>query len=387
MSTRARLFVLVLSTPLIAFALIGGVLGRTSMGETSVYQHLRVFEDVVSLMEESYVEKVDVDRVMEGAMRGLVDGLDADSSWLPPAEVGHLKDTPAPGGVGIDLTRQYYMRVVSARDGSPAAKAGLATGDYIRAIDGQSTRDMSVVEGRRRLRGAPGSTVTLAVFRGSLAEPHSVTLTREADVVPDIAAKLLPPDVGYVRAAAFTARTAEQLRDAARRLKTEGAATLVIDLRGTSEGSFEDGIAAARVFVSSGTISAKEKHGGARETVVAASGDGVVTQPTLLLTNNGTSGPAEVFAAALKGANRTELVGERTLGRTAIQQLVALPDGSALWLSVARYLTPSGEAIHTQGLKPDVEATEPEIEFGAARPSGDPILEKALEHLAAKRVA
>src|SRR5512134_3627736 len=147
MTVRTRLLVLFVSTPLVAFAVVGGLLGKSLTRDES-YQHLRVFEDVVSLMLNNYVEEVDVDRVMGGAMRGLADALDAYTSYLSPAEVTLVerKAPPEPGDVGLELTRQYYLRVVSARDGSPAAKAGLRTGDYIRAIDGRATRDMSAYE-------------------------------------------------------------------------------------------------------------------------------------------------------------------------------------------------------------------------------------------------
>jgi carboxyl-terminal processing protease len=158
MTFRTRLVVLLVSTPLVAFAIVGGLLGKTVSREES-YKHLRVFEDVVSLIVTNYVEEVDIDKVMEGAMRGLADGLDPESSYLTPTEVGLLerKVDPEPGDVGLELTRQYYLRVVSARDGSPASKAGLRTGDFVRAIDGEPTRHMSLFEGQRRLRGAVGS--------------------------------------------------------------------------------------------------------------------------------------------------------------------------------------------------------------------------------------
>src|SRR5687768_7122331 len=157
MTSRTRLLVLAVSTPVIAFALIGGYLGQ-AMAKDETFQHLRVFEDVVGLVVDNYVEEVDVRKAMAGAMRGLADGLDPDSAFLPSDLVKAIEANAAegPADVGLELTRQYYLRVVSARDGSPGAKAGLRTGDYIRAIDGRATRDMSAFEGRRLLRGAAG---------------------------------------------------------------------------------------------------------------------------------------------------------------------------------------------------------------------------------------
>ena len=158
MTTRTRLSVLLLSTPLLAFIVFGGMMGKAS-GSDQTFQHLRIFEDVVSLILNNYVEEAKVDRVMEGAMRGLADGLDPDSAYLTAAQVKMIDpgEKVAPGDVGIELTRQYYLRVIAARDDSPAAKAGLQTGDYVRAIDGKPARDLSVFEGMRLLRGAPPS--------------------------------------------------------------------------------------------------------------------------------------------------------------------------------------------------------------------------------------
>src|SRR5437870_9957345 len=176
MTTRTRLSVLLISTPLLAFIVFGGM-GKASGGDAT-FQHLRVFEDVVSLILNNYVEDAKVDKVMEGAMRGLADGLDPDSAYLTPADVRALDSAAAApaGDVGIELTRQYYLRVIAARDGSPAAKAGLQTGDYLRAIDGKPTRDMSAFEGMRLLRGAPASRVSLTIIRGNAAEPRQFDL-------------------------------------------------------------------------------------------------------------------------------------------------------------------------------------------------------------------
>ena len=174
MKIRGRVLVLAVSLPVIAFAVVGGFMSKAIAREDS-YQYLRIFEDVVSLILNNYVEEVNVDKVMHGAMHGLADGLDADSAYLDVNQVKTLDkaDTTGTAQTGIELTRQYYLRVIAARDGSPAAKAGLMPGDYIRAIDGQSTRDTTVYEGQRLLRGKPGTKVHLTVLRGNAAEPHA----------------------------------------------------------------------------------------------------------------------------------------------------------------------------------------------------------------------
>src|SRR6187431_1805335 len=254
MTTRTRLSVLLLSTPLLAFIVFGGM-GKASGGDTT-FQHLRVFEDVVSLILNNYVEDAKVDKVMEGAMRGLADGLDPDSAYLTAAEVKSIDpvEKVAPGDVGIELTRQYYLRVIAARDDSPAAKAGLQTGDYVRAIDGKPARDLSVFEGMRLLRGTPGTKVTLTVIRGNAAEPREIALVREKTPGAIVTGKMLSPDLGYVRIATFGADAAAKVRTQTESLSKSGATHLIVDVRHTAEGPFATGLDTARLFVKSGTL-------------------------------------------------------------------------------------------------------------------------------------
>jgi len=413
MTTRTRLSVLLVSTPLLAFIVYGGM-GRASSGDQT-FQHLRVFEDVVSLILNNYVEDAKVDKVMEGAMRGLADGLDPDSAYLTAAEVKSIdpgEKLPA-GDVGIELTRQYYLRVIAARDDSPAAKAGLQTGDYVRAIDGKPARDLSVFEGMRLLRGVPGSKVTLTVIRGNAAEPRQIDLIREKTPGAVVTGKMLGTDVGYIRIASFGPDAAAKVRAQADTLTKSGARQFLIDIRHTAEGPFETGIETARLFVKSGTLAmiagrdeqmkaadpqataqakaaekpAKPSAASIKETITAKAGDGAVALPVTLLVTTGTSGAAELFASALDGNQRAELIGERTLGRAGIQKLVRLPDGRGLWLTYARYLTPDGEIIQGKGLTPDLGVDEPDVDFDQPRPAKDAILDAALDRIAKKKAA
>lgn len=388
MRSRTRLLVLFVSTPLMVFALVGGLLGKVSAGQTS-YQHLRVFEDVVQLILSGYVEEVNVTRVMEGAMRGLADGLDADSAYLTPEQARAIEQgTPLPeAGIGVELTRQYYLRVIAVRDASPAAREGLRTGDYIRAIDGRATRDMSVFEGTRLLRGQPGSSVALTVIRGNAADPHVLRLTREKPAGPDVSARLIQPGIGYVRIAAFGSKVRDDIKHRLDELARGGASRFVIDVRHTAEGSLDAGIDAARLFVASGTLAIRAARDGNQEVIAAQPGDGAVSVQVTLLTSHGTAGAAELFAAALAANGRADIVGERTAGRAGVQKLVRLPEARALWLTSSRYLTPKGELLHTRGLAPTLEVAEPDVDFGAPPPSGDPILDAALERLGVKRAA
>jgi carboxyl-terminal processing protease len=385
MKSRGRLLVLMISVPVLAFAVIGGFMGR-AMAQQESYQFLRIFEDVVTLIVNNYVEEVQPDKVMRGAMHGLADGLDPDSAYLDADQVKlfEAKDTTPVGQTGLELTRQYYLRVVAARDGSPASRAGLRPGDYIRAIEGQSTRDTSVYQGMRLLSGKPGTKVTLAVLRGNAAEPHTVELTREQLPAIPVKGRGLQSGVGLVRVSEFAKPTVDQIRSEVAALTKGGATRLVIDVRGTAFGDVESGLAAARLFVPSGTLAFRQERGKTKEPIAAASGDGSITLPIALLTDNGTSGAAELFAAALTGNKRAALIGERTLGRAARQRLVRLPDGSGLLLTHLLYLTPSEAVINEKGLTPDIAVDQPDVEFGQPAPATDTTIDKAIEHLTAR---
>jgi carboxyl-terminal processing protease len=389
MSSRTRVIVMSISAPVIAFAIVGGFLGKV-MAREDTYQQLRMFDDVVNLITNNYVEPVNADKVMHGAMHGLADSLDADSAYLSSDQVKQLESrtTPPNGSVGLELTRQYYLRVIAARDNSPAAKAGLQSGDYVRAIGDQPTREMSVWEGMRALAGAPGTKVSLTIIRGgNAADPHVIELTRETLAPSAVSGRSVAAGVGYVRIAAIGPNTAQQVRTQVADLTKNGASKLVVDVRRTATGTLDEGLAIARLFVAKGTLAMRDGKAGARETIVANAGDGAVTVPTVVLIDTGTVGAAEVFASALAGNSRADLIGEHTMGRAAVQKLMKLPDGAGLWLSTLRYLMPDGTPLHEKGLEPTVAVDEPTLDFGQAPPATDPVLEKALEQFSAKRAA
>ena len=230
----------------------------------------------MSLILNNYVEEVNVDKVMHGAMHGLADGLDPDSAYLDAAQVKVFEkgDPGGSGQTGLELTRQYYLRVIAARDGSPAAQAGLMPGDYIRAIDGQSTRDTTVYEGQRLLRGKPGTKVRLTVLRGNAAEPHEIDLAREELPAVAVKSRIAAPGVGYLRIAEFGKGTVDQIKSEMSSLTKSGAKRLVIDLRGTAFGDVEPGLGAARLFVKSGTLAYRQDRGKEKEAIAAGAGDG-----------------------------------------------------------------------------------------------------------------
>ncbi|MBM3750450.1 MAG: PDZ domain-containing protein [Acidimicrobiia bacterium] len=392
MTSKSRWLLFLVSTPLVVLAAVGGLLGAKAGADSPIetpqkaITHLRVFEDVVSLIMSSYVETVDPDRVMEGAMRGLADGLDPMSAYLAADEVAIAKNGAAlsAGDVGLVVSRQFYLRIVGVRDGSPAHRAGLRTNDFIRGIDNKPTREVSAFTGMRLLRGAPGTTVELTVLRGNAAEPHVVTLTREVPKVQAVTSTRRADGTAVVRVTSFAAGTAAALGTTMATLQKDRVSGVVLDLRSTADGPVSEGIAAARHFVKDGVLATRSERDKAQDKTNAAAGDGGVTVPIVLLVSNGTAGAAEVFAAALSGNTRGDLVGEPTAGLAAEQRLVELPEGRGLWMTYARYLGSDGEPIHGRGLRPAVPVESPNVGFDDAPPTTDEMLVKAVERLKAR---
>jgi carboxyl-terminal processing protease len=215
-----------------------------------------------------------------------------------------------------------------------------------------------------------------------------IDLVREAPPAAEVTGRIAAPGVGYVRISSISPKTAVQVKSAVADLTRNGAAKLIVDVRHTAGAPLEEGLSLARLFVASGTLAYRQAKSGEKDTITASSGDGAITLPMAVLIDTGTTGPAELFAAAIVGNKRAELVGEHTLGRAAVQKLIKLPDGSGLWLSTTRYLTPSGAELHEKGLEPTVAVEGPEpVDFGQPPPTTDPILEKALEWASMKRAA
>lgn len=380
MSHRTRLLVALVSTGLIGYIAVGSLLGRV-LGDTS-YGQLAIFNEVVRLVLDAYVEPVNVDRAMAGARLGMADALDGDSSYLDAEEFRLYQQPPkeAEAEVGVVLTRRFsFVMVVAARPGSPAEKAGLRPGDLLKAIDERQTRPMPAVVAERLLRGAPGSSVKLGVLRAG-ADPFDVTVVRERVLPAAAQGRMLEGGTGYVKVTDFTPTTAEDVRTQVEALKREGALHMLLDLRGAAWGSPADGARVAEIFLQGGPVAKLVGRRMEERQLQADAARSAWSGPLAVLVDNGTAGPGEIVAAALLDAGRAKLVGEHTFGRASVSKTVALPEGG-LVLTVAKYMSPKGTSIHGVGLPPSVpvaaEREEDEDLPEDAKP--DRILEKALE--------
>jgi carboxyl-terminal processing protease len=375
MSARLRLCVAVASTGLITYMLAGLLLGRV-MGDTS-YGQLSLFGEVIRLVLDQYVEPVNLDRTMAGAQLGLTDALDGDSAFLDE-EAFKQYQQPAKdeADVGAVLSRRFaFLVVVSTRPGSPAEKGGLKAGDFIKSIDGRHSRSLPPMVGERLLRGAPGSVVKLWVLRQG-SDPIELSLVRERVAPSFPRARVLEDGSGYLRIAEFPARVAEEARGELEALRHQGARRLVLDLRGAGWGQPGEGVKVAELFLQGGVVARLSGRRVAERVLQADAAKTAWDLPLVAIVDTGTAGPGEIVAAALLDAERGQLVGEHTFGRAGLQKAVPMPEGGLI-LTVAKYLSPKGNAIHGKGLKPSV-AVDAEIVDGK-----DAALEKALELVAA----
>lgn len=379
MSPRGRLFIALISTGLTAYIATGTLLGRV-FGDTT-YGQLAVFNEVVRVVVEAYVEPVNLDRMMAGADLGLTEALDGDSTYLDADDFKLFQQGAAgDADVGAVLTRRFgFLMVVATRPGSPAEKAGLRTGDILKTIDGRHSRPIAVVTGERLLRGAPGSVVKLKVLRAG-SDPLDVSVVRERVQPADPERKQLADGTGYVKLREFNSRSAEALRGELEVLKKAGAPRLVLDLRGAGYGAPLEAVKVAELFLKGGVVTKLVGRKAGEQVMSADPARTLWEAPLAVLVDTGTAGPGEVVAAALLDAGRASLVGERTFGRAAFQKAVALPEGG-LVLTVAKYMTPKGEPIHGKGVTPNVPVEVPDEPAEPGAP--DVVLDKALETLKA----
>jgi carboxyl-terminal processing protease len=385
-------FVFVLSAAIFAALGLGflfgefGWFGVHAGQQDGAYQQINVYRQVLSKIQTEYVTEPNINNVTTGALHGLLESLDADSSYLTPTEYKIYKERPATGAaqVGITVSKRYgYAIVVSVLPGSAADKEHIADGDVIESIGDQSTREMSLAVIRLLLEGKPGTPVTLSVVRPRKPDPDKLTLTRSITVVPALVAQQYEDaTILYLKPGALTASRVDEI---AAKLKSAKGRKVLLDLRDSSDGDAQEGLRLANFFVKQGTLAALEGQKFPRQTFTADPALFLTDAPMAVLVNRGTAGPAELTAAALADLKRSNVVGERTFGQGSVQKTIELPDGAALLLTVAKYQSPSGKKIPDEAVTPTVVVGHvSEEEYEEAPPvNGDEPLNKALQLLKA----
>ncbi len=334
---------------------------RADQQKDGAYQEMEVYSEVLNKIQNDYVVDPNMSNVTVGALHGLLESLDSDSSYLTPAEYKLYKQHLSEGTaqVGLNVSKRYgYATVVSVVPGSPADKEQIQDGDLIEAIGDQSTRELSLAMIRLLLEGPTGTDVTISVVRPRKPEPDKVTMTRGNVPVPALSDSLYEnASILYIKPNALTKDRVNEIESKLKGLgKGDNKETkkVLLDLRDVAVGDEPQGIRLANFFLQSGTIATLSGQKYPSETFTAEKSKFLTSVPLVVLVNHGTSGPGELAAAAILGNKRGDVVGDRTFGEGSVQKTMELPDGSALILSVAKYAAPDGKKIQDDAVQPNV---------------------------------
>lgn len=380
-----------LSVLLVAAAFLGTYGPDVRAGSTpdGAYPEMEVYSEVLRKIQTDYVVTPDIKDVTTGALHGLLGSLDADSSYLSPSEYSLYKEheSEPKSQVGLNVSKRFgYATVVSVEPGSPAASQKIQDGDIIEAIEGHTTREMSLAMIRLRLEGKPGTTVNLALVRPRSVKPDAITLTRSL---------LKPPPLGeqqydgnsilYLKPGVLSEARVDEMAKRIKAMRQDGNTKICLDLRNVARGPESEGILLANFFLRSGVIATLSGQKFPKKTFSAEPAKFLTSAPLVILVNQGTSGAAEIAAAAVLDHKRGDLVGDRTFGEGSVQRTIPMPDGAALILTVAKYASPSGTVIQDSAVTPNYPVATPELyaeQSAAARAQQPDVqLDKALSLL------
>src|SRR3984957_3596118 len=362
MTRRIKFFVASTSTCLV-FVLLFGAMRAKSASPEDTYRHLAVYTEVLSRIKSDYVEEPDMKSVTLGAVNGMLEAIDPYASYMNADQYKQwLKSKDQhKASVGAVLSKKFgYVGIVASIPGSPAAKAGLGTTDVLETINGVATRDMLLAYEQLLLEGDPGTTVEVGVLRFRKPEPQKLTLTRAVVQYPAVTAKMMPDQIGLVKAESLEDNHVKDIAAKVEDLQKQGAKRLVLDLRHCATGGPEQGTKLANLFLDKGLITYFEGQKVQRQDVSADAKEDISRLPLVVIVNRGTAGGAEVAAAALLDDKRAEVVGERTYGDAAVRKTITMDDGSAVILSVAKFYSPSGKSIQDAMVTPSVPVQESE---------------------------
>ena len=340
------------------FFLAGGGVMRARSADAD-YDALRRFSQVLDMVEQYYVKDVEQKELIDGALKGMLQGLDPHSTLLSTKEFQEMQESTNGEffGVGVEITMENgQVLVVAPIEDTPGYRAGLRSGDIIVAVDGQYTMEMSLSEASSKMRGKRGTEVELLVLHKGEQRPVTMRIKREAIPVVSVKARELEPGYHWIRLTRFSGRTTQELLDALRDAKKNDIKGIVLDLRNNPGGLLDQSVSVSDVFLKDGVIvSIRGREEGNSRSYSAKSQADDVDVPMVVLVNAGTASAAEIVAGALRDQKRALILGERTFGKGSVQNIIPLPDGTGLKLTVALYYTPSGKSIQDEGIVPDFE--------------------------------
>ncbi len=360
MNSRFKWTILGSSTCIVVLLLIGARNGR-AVAPDDVYGHLKVYTEVLERIKLEYVENPNMKNVTLGAINGLLESVDPFASYMNADQYRQYEKThgKAEAGVGLILAKRYgYVAVVDTLPGSPADKASITTGDLIESINNVATRDMPLAYAQELLSGTPNSQVEVTLLRLKNPDPQKLMLTRVNIPYPPVTAKLMPDEVGYLHITSLAGDCVSQAKAKVAELKKQGAKYMVLDLRHSSTGEQDKGIALANLFLDKGEITYLQGQKVTKKEFDANPADDVWKGPLVVITNRSTAGGAEIAASALLDDKRAQVVGERTYGDASLRKTIEMNDGGAVILSVAKYFAPDGKAIQDTGVVPSVQLAE-----------------------------
>ncbi len=335
---------------------------------------LKAFGDVLSTVQASYVEEPNVDELVNGAIKGMLQTLDPHSSYLTPDMLKQVEvETKGVfGGLGIEIgVKDGILTIIAPIDDTPAFRAGLQAGDKIVRIENEPTRDMNVMDAVKRLRGEPGTKVTIWIAREGLSEPRSYTITRDIIKIKSVKSKAMGEGIGYIKLTQFQQDTDGELEKALQALTKEkgGVKGLVLDLRNNPGGLLDQAVKVADRFIDSGLIVYTDGRIENQKFKYFAHKEGTYLGfPMVVLVNAGSASASEIVAGALQDHGRAILLGMQTFGKGSVQTIIPMEDGSAIRLTTARYFTPNGRSIQAKGIEPDIAVTD-----GRESPEGHPV--------------
>ena len=392
----------VISTLLVVLTLsLGGSVASKSADSSATYEQLKLFTEVLSIVQNQYVDEVPPKDLIYNAIKGTLRGLDPHSSFLDPDSYKEMQveTSGSFGGLGIEITlRDDVLTVVSPIEGTPAHRAGLLTGDRIVKIDGLVTKDMQLPDAVKRMRGKPGTKVTVTIVREGWTEPKDFDITREQIRVQSVRSADLGGGIAYVKLRQFQEQSPGDMAAALDRAAKNGMKALVLDLRGNPGGLLTAAVEVTEEFIDDGKLVVYTE-GRVRNQNMRFSAHAKKSYPNLpmvVLVNQGSASASEIVAGALQDWGRAIVVGSQTFGKGSVQTIIPLSDGSGLRLTTAKYFTPKGRSIHGKGITPDI-VIDPPKDDAATKPGAPPLseteqmkrdvqLQRAIEILKASRI-
>ncbi len=324
------------------------------------YEHLKIFSDALALIEQNYVDNVDLQDAMYNAIEGMVSSLDPHSSFMPPDMYREMQvETKGRfGGLGIEITiKDGVLSIVAPIEDTPAFRAGLKTGDSIVKIEGEPTRNMSLMDAVKKMRGKPKTSVSIHIMRERFPEPREFTIVRDIIKIISVRSRIIDEQYGYLRIAQFQENTARECGKALRKFDACEPALkgLVLDLRGDPGGLLDQAVKIADEFLDEGLIVSTEGRQGKQKMLFSAQkNDPARTWPMVTLVNAGSASASEIVAGALQDHKRSLIVGTQTFGKGTVQTVIPLSDGSGLRITTAKYFTPNHRSIQEKGITPDI---------------------------------